>query len=133
MAGALAFSPMAASTADAGETVRFGEHNMMGQEETSILLRAKHSSTNGVTLLVRTTDRSVWPVAFNTALDVAREGYPVSLVLAADGQHRLDIYAQGQRTGFIPEPVGNEQTATAIRDGMIHGYNSKFGPLDQSK
>lgn len=115
----------------ATRAIRFGQHDVRGESEAGILTAAAHSSVNSVSLLVRTPNQQTWPVAYQTALRLAQEGYPVSLVLAADGPNRLEIYAKGigEPFGVINNPSGSRRTADLIRSEMIRVHNLAFGPL----
>ena len=108
--------------------VRFGQHDMRGESEVDITLRAAHSSVNGVSLIVRTPNQEVWPAAYTAARSVAeQEGLPVSLVLSADGPNRLDFWSAGQYAGTIENPVANERLERIIRQGLRESYALGFG------
>ena len=131
-AGLAAFAALGtADQAAAQQTpgnIRFGQHDVRDRDETGILLAAASASTNGVCLLVRTSDQNVWRTAYQTAHALAEEGYAVSYVLAADGPDRLDIYAGGVEIGRINNPGTGPDSATALRGEMIRAYNLAFTP-----
>lgn len=108
--------------------VRFGQHDMRGESETTITLRAAHSSVNGVSLIVRTPNQEVWPAAYNAAKSVAeQEGLPVSLVLSADGPDRLEFWAAGQYAGKIESPARARRLEELIKQGLRQSYALGFG------
>ena len=111
----------------ANTSVRFAQHDMRGASEADIVLRATHSSVNGVSLVVRTTNRHAWKTAYQTAKALAEEGYPVSLLLAADGPDRLEVYAGSIEIGRINHPSGTQESARVIRGEMIRAHDIAFG------
>ena len=131
-AGLAAVATLGASgSAEAQQTpgnIRFGQYDMRGENETSIVLRAAHSSANAVALVVRTQDQDVWRSSYQTAHALAEEGYPVSYVLAADGPDRLDIYAKGVAMSQINNPGTGPDSASALRGEMIRSYDLAFTP-----
>lgn len=128
-AAALAATGLSPNDAKAQQTptnINFGQHDVRGESEAGIVTAAAHSSVNGVTLLVRTTNQQVWPVAFQTAQGLAHDGYNVSLVLSADGPDRFDIYAGSVEFSQISNPGSGDGSAAILRQKMIEAYNIAF-------
>lgn len=126
--------PLRSTTAKAEQSadtgIRFARHDIRGRSEAGIITAAASSSKHGVSLIVRTTDKDVWKTALDAAVAVARQGYPVSFVLAADGPDRLEVYAKSIEIGNITNPgvgVSDERLRQDIRSEMTRAYDLTFG------
>lgn len=104
----------------------FAQHDVRGRSEDGILAASVSSSMQTVSLIVRTADQTVWPVAFQTARAFSQEGYPVSFVLAGNGPDELAIYARGVAISRIRNPGTSQEAANAIRTEMLRAYDLVF-------
>ena len=124
-------APDRAEAQQQAHRIIFNDHDIRGRDEVGIVSAATSSSVNSVALLVRTAHEQAWSPAITAAYELAQEGYPVSVLLAADGEDRLDFYAGGveirrMRNLSVENP---DQLKRDVRDSMIHSYNIAFGPL----
>lgn len=115
------------TAAKAQESRVFAQHDVRGRTENGIVTAAVSASMHTVALIVRTSDQSVWPVAFQTAQALSQEGYPVSFVLAGDGPDELNIYARGVAVSRINNPGTSRESANTIRAEMLRAYELAFG------
>ncbi len=106
----------------------FNRVDVRGQSEAGIVTAASASSKNGVSVVLYTTNKEVWRIAYLAAEERGRLGCPTTLVLAANGQDKIEIWAAGQFAGEIKNPsVTSGRLGPLIHEGMDHASSLGLG------